>query len=318
MYYEPRDGYDDDSYINVHVKRSVSNYSFNRYERGLNQREHYPDTNTGPWQELTYKKVMVIDTLVDGNNDTTFDTSYVYHHPVYLKYGDTMHIVMNACHNSNDTINDTAVADAMKLVHDSLPGVEIIIDDSSSGFYTNQDETRSYYSMQDDGGQSKTPFYLLQACHINPFNYPNCLGLLYAMGHNGLISMGTTTANWMNWYNEIFIAELKKGNNFGKAFLKQAQWKFPGRYDDGNYALLGSGTLKSRAYNPYYDYETLNLFNTDIENYNLIYVKNGVSIHDNVTVQNEGSLKIVSGEDIVITPKFLVDYGNKFEAYVDK
>lgn len=138
------------------------------------------------------------------------------------------------------------------------------------------------------------------------------------MGHGGLISMGTTTANYPGWYNDSFMVELKNGNNFGKAFLKQAQWKFPSRHISGSYALLGAGTLKAVAYNPYYDYETLNLFNTDIEDYELIFVKNGVTIGNDVNIQNGGFLKIVSGGDIIITPEFLADYDNKMDIYVDQ
>ena len=50
--------------------------------------------------------------------------------------------------------------------------------------------------MRDDGGPSKIPFHILQACHINCYTVDDNVGLLFAMGHDGLISVGTSNENW--------------------------------------------------------------------------------------------------------------------------
>jgi hypothetical protein len=289
MWYKPGSG-NDESYINVYIENDLKGGC------AVDQSKDYPpdDTPGEYWQKLECG-------------------------PFSLWHGDRIDIVMNANHKSNDTVNDTAIADAIKLVHVD-EGVEIIIDNEDPGFYTSQDETRSYYSMQDDGGQSKAPFYVLQACHINLYTATNCLGNLYAMGHNGLTSIGASSSDFSGWAKEKYINALNNGDCFGEAFRKLSQWKFsdprPIESRKGTYSLLGAGTLQSKAYIPYYDYVIGNIHDTTYTNYNEIYVKDGTFLQNNVTVNDGAMLKLFSGKDIIITPEFLANYGSKLDLQV--
>jgi len=109
----------------------------------------------------------------------------------------------------------------------------------------------------------RPPFFLTNACEINDFIYINPtmdnMGNLYALGHNGLICLGTSDCNWTNWDYSTFLGAIAAGNDFGQSFLTQANIHvFPQRYDpngdprgDGLYCLLGSGTLRAQPYIQY-------------------------------------------------------------------
>jgi hypothetical protein len=265
----------------------------------IDQQKHYPSTATGSWQYITYLK------KADGTDSLP-----------YFYCGDALMVEFTAECNGLSILNDTTIVDAIMLIRDGSTDT-IIIDDDDPGFTTHNDYMRTYLSMQDDGGISKTPFYLLQACHISMFNFYNDLGLLYAMGQKGLISLGASSSDFEYCYKNLFTEALTNGKNFGRAFKEQVQWHGIDRLDL-SYSLIGAGTLKSKAYIPYSDYDSLNITGITISNYKELYVKKKVTISSNVIVNGTGTLKIISGEDIIITPDFLADYGSKLDLKVIK
>lgn len=137
---------------------------------------------------------------------------------------------------------------------------------SANGCYTSDAVDRSYEEMGDEpggGGLSKTQFFLISAGQINNFIHclghvnsgdttihngsptlSKCLGTLYALGHNGLICMGTVTADYLQDSYDPFISSLARGKDFGQAFLDQQNARSFGEV----YSLLGAGSLKSQPY----------------------------------------------------------------------
>ena len=121
---------------------------------------------------------------------------------------------------------------------------------AATGFYTSDDVGRGFEDMQDEDtinhlALSKVPFFLSACCETNWFTKTNCIGNLFALGHNGLISMGCATIDYMlNNNDSSFTTTLNKGKDFGQAFLAQAQSEF----NSIIYTLLGAGSLKAQPY----------------------------------------------------------------------
>ena len=142
---------------------------------------------------------------------------------------------------------------ALKIVDGSGDSIVSTVNDDffiSGGAVKNDKfsfEDRHFAHMQDDGGQSKAHFFLLNSCDVanTAFGFDN-LNMSYAMGHAGLISMGTSTTNWVSIsytrFNDTISAP---GKNFGDAYLAQVN------HESVNYCLFGAGTLKSRPYKPF-------------------------------------------------------------------
>jgi len=237
-------------------------------------------------------------------------------------------VELSANYTSTDIINDASIADAVKLVNLNVPGDSIVIDNSDPGFVRLDSLNRSFYSFRDEGGPSKTPFYLLQACHINCYTADDCLGLVYAMGHNGLISIGSSNANGGFKENpsyqprfeyKYFIEALNKGLNFGEAFLYMSNNYSPGIlggiHGNDKFILCGAGTLKAQAYHPYSDCMFLLINNADITTIESHFVEQIVTINgimgSSTTVHSGGGLSITAGDDIVILPEFHAEYGSE-------
>lgn len=108
---------------------------------------------------------------------------------------------------------------------------------------------RAFYNMQDDGGQSKVHFFMGAACQINNYLYEDNIGLLYAMGHQGLIMMGNAYDNSQDNDFLPYTGMLKTNNNFGAAYLNFVNSYYPD--PDDNFILFGSGSLKPQPYHPY-------------------------------------------------------------------
>lgn len=293
LYYPPRNTLDSLAYVNIYRNRRFC------YSVAVNQKNHYPDTGTGNWQNITYLK------------KTNGADSLPYFYP-----GDIITVELTAACQSPAREHDTTIADAVKLIKDGAAD-EIILDDQTTNFTTHADFLRTYLSMQDDGGVSKTPFYLLLACHISNFSFYNDLGLLYAMGQKGLISLGASSSDYTYTPQSAFVEAIAKGMRFGASYREYAQSLFTSHLCAA-FSLIGAGTLKPKAYIPYADYEILNLNNCTIDNYSELYVKQNVNITGNVNVTNEGTLNVISGKDIIITPDFFADYGSKLDLKVKK
>ncbi len=242
----------------------------------------------------------------------------------HVNNDDVITVLLNANHHSNDMVNDASIADAVKFVRLSN-GDTIVIDNEDPGFIREDSLNRSYYSMRDDGGPSKVPFYLLQACHINYYTADDNLGLLYAMGHDGLMSLGTSNGNSGFYESKFeynyFLEALIQGDNFGDAFLYMANNYSSGIIDNDKFILCGAGTLKAQAYRPYSDCMFLLINNADITTIESHFVEQNVTINgmtgSSTTVHSGGGLSITAGNDIIILPEFHAEYGSEMLLKID-
>jgi len=114
---------------------------------------------------------------------------------------------------------------------------------TGQGFYN-----YNYTDMADNGGISDARFYNLYACSNSRYTYPNFLGGLYAWGHNGLLSVGSTkTGGMLGFHN--YNQELVNGKCFGEAF--RLWFNTTGINNVGFHygmTLLGAGTLRLARY----------------------------------------------------------------------
>jgi hypothetical protein len=101
--------------------------------------------------------------------------------------------------------------------------------------------------MQDDGGQSKVLFFEGIGCEISNYLVDDNIGLLYGMGHAGLIMVGNSYPNYGDNDYAMYTYVLGVGHNFGNAYLEYARRDFPDDRDD-NFILFGAGTLKPTSY----------------------------------------------------------------------
>jgi hypothetical protein len=154
---------------------------------------------------------------------------------------------------------DNAVPDFYSDVDNNPSGIF-----STNGFFTSDETNRAYEDMGNEsggGGYSKSQFFLTTACEINNFIEANScdfpqdpnyggniivknLGNLYALGHNGLICMGTADVDGPGNSKAIFTTNLRDGKDFGEAYLahQQSYWT------RNIFVLLGAGNLRSQPY----------------------------------------------------------------------
>lgn len=130
---------------------------------------------------------------------------------------------------------------------------------AATAFYTNDDVDRSFEDMQDEAADhsavSLVPFFLSACCETNWFTNSrqqgDCIGNLFALGHNGLISVGHSTVDFPD-YNiyKSFTDTLAAGKDIGQAFRAKAQedWRGP---DTLICTLLGAGSLRAQPYIQY-------------------------------------------------------------------
>ncbi len=313
MWYNPDDTLDDHSWI-------AWGRNSKQHNRRMNQRSYYPpDDIDDCWQQIN----VLLEDSITPSGDTIPDCVW-REHPIHLGMGNNIIIEFSACGGSENTQNDAAIADAIKLENIST-GDSIIIDNDDSAYVNAHSLVRSYYSMRDDGGPSKVPFHILQACHINYYTFDDNLGLLFAMGHDGLISVGTSNSNHLVGEFVVFLGALGRGLNFGKAYLEMAN-NYSGGYGGGvhgidKYILFGAGTLKAQAYKHYSDCMLLLINNADITTIESHFVEQNATINgmagSSTTIYNNGALSITAGEDIVILPEFHAEYGSEMLLTID-
>jgi hypothetical protein len=105
---------------------------------------------------------------------------------------------------------------------------------------------RAYTGMKDDGGHSKARFIMSKSCTTHDFCYPDCIGLMYGMAGNALISVGSTSVV-LNTDPDIgqMISKLTSDDtkSFGAAF-KEASQEI--RTDQCTYVMIGAGTLRAK------------------------------------------------------------------------
>lgn len=240
------------------------------------------------WQNIT---------LDAGKTSFEFE---IHIHPVIVK---------------KDGVNRVVVGDAVRLSKNSV-APNVWFQDNPPNMHKmveNDWKTiRGFTSMEDNGGQSKCKFYALEACNICDFSQPNCLGLMYAMDDNGLISYGRTTTNYGISHQEMF-KNLKVGQNFGMAYLDliNSHDGFP-RLNNTILTLFGAATLKAHSYKPYLDYVTDQTFTGTYDSKKVFWCGNNVTLQ-NVTVPynaNVPEFKVYAGgPEIRIKPETHIYYG---------
>lgn len=240
------------------------------------------------------------------------------YNPITVTTGDTLNVEFAAFAGAE--IGDVAaIADAI-MIYNTTTGSSVIIDNDDNTadkwVIRGRPFTRSFLSIRDNGGESKSKFYLTDACSICRYTWEDNLGNLYALGHNGLICIGGASSVYTERYLE-FMRSLNKGNDFGKAFLENVNKQFH-ITDDEKWTLLGAGTLYPKSFKPYIDLPYWNISNIDFySDYGQRYIGGDVDIEQNVNVESTGSLKIAAGGEIHITPEFHAYYGSAVHFKID-
>jgi hypothetical protein len=194
---------------------------------------------------------------------------------------------------STDSTIDTAIDDSQPYTYPEQENASYQIF-SNGGFAFSDYFNRNYENMGNEpggGGWSKTQFYMFCACDINNFTKSKNIGTMYALGHNGLISMGAGGPDGSDQVmRSPYINTLKNGIDFGQAFiyaLNQIAYWWPeprSRY----YNLLGAGTLRSQPYIQNGSYIIADQTFNDgqyIFNYGTVLIRN-------VNVNGNGSLTV--------------------------
>ncbi len=240
----------------------------------------------------------------------------------YLSANDVLRIQLAA--SGTETSNDRVIADAVKIVDiDATPPREWTIDneDPEPAFHCASWWHRFFYSMRDDGGPSKTRFFITNTCSHNDYIVTDKVGLLYAMCDNGLISMGTSTWNTNSNRNEPFMTVLSQGKSFGEAYLEEVK-EYNNFAHDKVFSLLGVGTLREKAYKPYVDYLSNHVFNENINTKCDYWVAN-IAILRNMNVlgsspqTGDPELNLAAGNQIRIFPEFHAEYGCEMHLKID-
>lgn len=196
-------------------------------------------------------------------------------------------------------------ASALKLVNKSVtPNTSIIIDavdnitdQTKTKRFLTSNSNRGFINFTKNGGPSKTPFFMNIGCNLSRFTTTNNLGLLYAMGYNGLITTGCGQEMGA-WYDySDYTKPLFQGKSFGKAYLETVK-DFHGLLEN-DLNLLGAGTLRADAYKPYYNDYTIS--NKTITSNQKDAARNSITIN-NVTIGGFNvTSKISAGNTITIS-----------------
>jgi len=111
---------------------------------------------------------------------------------------------------------------------------------------------------------------------VSRYTTPNSMGLIYAMGHKGLLAIGSTKEMGIGGGREIFHGLLGQNHSFGYSFK---EW-LNGRVFDTNepipvqeyllkacygFVILGAGNLKLHKYNPITGVNPLPIHDGDVK-----------------------------------------------------
>jgi hypothetical protein len=161
---------------------------------------------------------------------------------------------------STDETVDEAVDDSEPTVYPEQDNSSYQIF-STRGFAFNDYYCRNYEDMGNEpggGGWSKSQFYMFCACEINNFTASKNTGMMYALGHNGLVNMGAAGPDRADQVIRTpYIEALSTGMDFGQAFIYALnQRTVYGRRNPSieYYNLLGAGTLRAQPYIQYGSY----------------------------------------------------------------
>lgn len=216
---------------------------------------------------------------------------------------------------TNGMGNGRFIIDAVKFVGipgTATQGIEVIVDEQSPSFTFPDWFSRSMMDMQDEdvvnhNKYSKVPFFLANSCHLSDYSSVtgtagNNVGLLMAMTHSGLISMGSVNSNRSGNDYLDYITALKNGKCFGDAFLEYAN---SNGITDISFIMLGAGTLKSQ---PYISYGSRILRNATLANADYNYSE---PLHlINITAVAGNTSTIVASKEIRIAPETRFNRGS--------
>jgi hypothetical protein len=155
---------------------------------------------------------------------------------------------------STDRTIDTAIDDSQPYLYPEQNDVSHQIF-STGGFAFSDYFNRNYEDMGTEpggGGWSKSQFFMFCACEINNFTKNKNIGMMYALGHNGLINMGAAGPDDPNQVLRTpYIQALSNGMDFGQAYIYAvnvtSKWAPSYQY----YNLFGAGTLHAQPYIQY-------------------------------------------------------------------
>lgn len=126
---------------------------------------------------------------------------------------------------------------------------------SMSSFFSNQD----YLTMSPESNSRF--YYLVAACKVARYTTPNSMGLIYAMGHKGLLVIGSTKESGIGGGREVFHGLLGQNHSFGAS---HKEWLNTIVFDTTvivpiheyllkacyGFVIIGAGNLKLQKYNP--------------------------------------------------------------------
>lgn len=287
MWYEPDPSNDSYGYINI----SHDNYVI--ADGPLNQRKAYGNSPDN-WQAI-------------------FDSVYISLGKFHSVMEHRIYVSLASHYRSPDTLNDRAIADAVRFVKLSNNDT-LLVDNEHPYFYCSNWNDRHFYLMPDDGGPSKSKFFVHNVCELNLYTLER-VGLLYAMGHEGLISFGTVMANFGGNYNTLLLSEVRKGRTFGDGMKRMANNN--GLQRDPRFSLLGAATLKCYPAKPYIDTTVISIAQKDITKEEMYWAGDSACIESEVAVYPDGSLNIFAGNTIHIRPEFHAAYGGNVHLKID-
>jgi|GEM_PF-5574514 len=108
-------------------------------------------------------------------------------------------------------------------------------------------QDKVFLRMPVEGGPSQVPFFSSLGCSNLQYDEENCLGQMYAMLHNGLLSLGSTSLNWGDNSYVVYARALADGKSAGEAFLEYVN-TLNDSYSQLVMTLLGAGTLRLAPY----------------------------------------------------------------------
>jgi hypothetical protein len=270
------------------------------YQFGVNQRTHINNPLTDPNWELLRNSSNnpIVLTLNPGEmglvtltaNDGV-DMNHIFDAVQFIATDGTT--------DGNGIVDDAQPANYSSIDKDNAPYGIL----STPGFIRDGDQMcRGYEDMGNEpggNGFAKPCFFLTMCCGINVYNYfsgtlDKNIGNLYALGHNGLICMGTATSNYSDIDYQPFVNVLSQGGDFGQAFLAQQNSKiwhmYYGNPETVWYSLLGAGSLRSK---PYSQYGSIVYQGYTITSSWTVSSQNPVLI-SNTTVNGAGNWKVTS------------------------
>lgn len=226
------------TYVNVkgHKYDAVSNdYIVHDKDEGrFNIKEWVDKGNSKGWARVIEPYILTID-------------------EAHASFSCTFHPFVETHLGPPDNLLEVFPISAMKFVN-TTTSEEVICNVDDNNYYVSSTPAandRFLLHMQEDGGQSKAHFFYANSCQVANILNPESIMLTYAMGHGGLISLGSSSTNWTDRDYKNFTNVLNKdGFSIGDAYLNYLN-KTDHYYM--TYQFCGAGNLKAEAYTAFRD-----------------------------------------------------------------